>query len=499
VTSESGDGRPASSDNAAQRAGQRALKNTAARAAGELLGKLSSLVLLVVLARSVGPSDVGVYVFAMAFAALITVPVTLGFDPYLVREVARDHGALDRLFFNVLALKTAMAVPVLAVGFVALDVMGYDDVTRVTTYVITLGILTEALVKTLESAFTAHERSDLLALSLAAGRIAAAVLGVLALATRHGVVAVAACYVAGAALYLVLALALFGAKIGLPRPSVMPRRWRALISESMPFAVQDVANAVLFRLDAVLLSLLGSAAAVGRYGACYRLMESTMFVSSALLSAFSAMYVYLGAHTRPTVATVFQSSLKLAFALLLPVAVIVELRAETLVQLLFGAKFAGAEDVLRLLAPVIVLLGIWALAVTLVLSRTRPGAVVRLSVGMVALNAAGNLALIPAYADVGAAAAMLVTEVIFATLVVRRAVGAVGGIGWLATLAGPAAGASAMALPLIAVDGAPVLSGALALVVYAVTLACVERVVAPRDARFVLSMLSRRAPAPRLR
>jgi O-antigen/teichoic acid export membrane protein len=487
-----------SHDTPVERAGRRALMNTAARATGDLLGRLSSLILLVVLTRSVEPADVGVYVFAVAFGMLISEPVTLGFDPYLVREVARDRTALDRLFFNVLALKALTAVPVLAIGFAALAILGYDEQARMTAYVMTAGIVVEALAKTLESAFTAHERSDLLAVGLVAGRITAAGLGVLALATGHGVVTVAAAYVAGASLYLVVALALFASRIGMPRRTVVPREWRALVSRSMPFAAQDIANVILFRLDAVLLSLLATAAAVGRYGACYRLMESTMFISYALLSAFSAMYAYLGPRTRPTIGAVFQASLKLALALLLPVAMVAELRAETVLRLLFGREFAGAAPVLRLLAPVIVLLGLWVLAVTLVLWRGRPGAVVRLTVAMVALNAVGNLVLIPPLAEVGAATAMLVTEVMFATLVLRRAVAMVGGIDWLRAAAAPAVAASAMAIPLVVIDD-EAFSLATATLVYAVMLAGAEQVVAPHDARFAMAMLARRSAMYRAR
>jgi O-antigen/teichoic acid export membrane protein len=485
-------------DTSVERAGRRALMNTTARAAGDLLGKLSSLLLLVVLARSVDAADVGVYVFAVAFGTLITVPVTLGFDPYLIREVARDRDAVDHLFFNVLALKLVMAVPVLGTGFAALAVLGYDHETRVTTYVMTAGILIEALAKTLESAFIAHERSDLVAVGLVCGRITAAALGVLALLSGHGVVTVAAAYVAGASLYLLVALALLASRIGLPPRTVTPRDWRPLISRSMPFAVQDIANAILFRLDAILVSLLATDAAVGRYGACYRLMESTMFIPTALLSAFSAMYVYLGPRTRPTIAAVFQGSLKLALALLLPIALVATLRAQAVVRVLFGDEFSGAAAVLRVLAPVIVLLGLWDLAVTLVLSRSWPGAVLRLSFAMVALNALANLLLIPRFADVGAAAAMLVTEVIFATVILRRAVRVVGGIQWLRMAGGPAVAACAMAVPLLSIDG-DALSIVTAALLYLLVLVGVEYVVAPRDARFMMAMLWRRVPAPKMR
>ena len=56
-----------SGDNAAERAGRRAAKNTIVRALGEIVGKGASLVLFAVLAREVGDDGVGAYVLAFAF------------------------------------------------------------------------------------------------------------------------------------------------------------------------------------------------------------------------------------------------------------------------------------------------------------------------------------------------------------------------------------------------------------------------------------------------
>ncbi len=51
----------------AERTGERVAKNTLLRAIGEILGKLASLLLFAVLAREVGVSDLGAFVFAFAW------------------------------------------------------------------------------------------------------------------------------------------------------------------------------------------------------------------------------------------------------------------------------------------------------------------------------------------------------------------------------------------------------------------------------------------------
>ena len=54
--------------------------------------------------------------------------------------------------------------------------------------------------------------------------------------------------------------------LGVAEASIDLGRWRSVGLGSIPYAVQDVFTVLLFRIDAVILSLIASDAAVGRYG-----------------------------------------------------------------------------------------------------------------------------------------------------------------------------------------------------------------------------------------
>ena len=476
---------------AAERAGERAAKNTTVRAAGEIVGKLATFVLFAVLARAVGPADVGIYVFAFAFLQIAMVPIALGSDSYLLRQVAKNRASIDDLFTNVLALKLALAVPVLTAALLLVSLLGYDMEARATVYVLTAGLLFDLLAKSFHSVFNAVERSDLLTATVVAQRVVAALLGIAVLAAGYGVVVVSATYTLGAAVHLGLAVFLMQRSLGLPRVSVTWRRWRSLATTSFPFAVQDVFTVLLFRLDAVLLSLLAAEAAVGRYGAAYRLLDSTLFVSWALNGAFAAMYAYLGPDTEPTVQSVFQRSVKLALVVLVPAAVAFGVLAEPLCRLLFGAAFEDAGDPLRLLAPVVVLLCVVTLSTSLIISRRSPRTMLPVTAAMVAVNVGLNLLLIPLHADSGAAAAMLVTEAVFAVVVMRLAAKSVGGIDWTSMLASPLLAGAAMTASMLLLRGSFAAAFAVGAAVYVVAFVLVERRLCPKDFRFVEDMLKR--------
>lgn len=459
-----------------------------------MVGKLATFALFAVLARSVGTEGVGSFVFALAFLQIAMVPVGLGTDSYLLRQVARQRESADRLLFNVLGLKLVMAVPVLAIALTLVSVLGYDGQTRATVQVLAAGVLCELLAKSLHSMFNATERGDLLALSLVVQRLSAAAGAIAALAAGFGVVTVAAIYSGAAGLHLALCFVLLARRVGLPRRALSRREWPGLARTSAPFAAQEVFGVLLFRLDAVLLSLLATQAAVGVYGAAYRLFEATLFISWALNGAFAAMYAYLDHDSVPSVSSVFQRSLKAGLAILTPAAVLMAVFPRQISELAFGADFASAAGALRLLAPVVVLMAIVTLSSSLIVSRLDPRRMVAITAAAVAVNLVLNLVLIPPLAEVGAALAMLLTEAAVVVVALRVAVSAVGGVSWPSMVAAPLVAGAAMAGACLALAGMPLLAGSAGLVAYVLVLVALDRRLSPGDIAFVTDLLTRRLP-----
>lgn len=475
----------------AERAGARAARNTAARAGAEIVGKLAALVLFAVLARKVGETGLGAFVFAFAFLQIATVPIDLGYDRYLIKRVATERGDAPGLLWNIVALKLAWALPVGAIAVPVLFATGADAQSREVVYALAGGMLLDSIARTVFGVFSALERSELLAVSLVVQRVLAAGLGLAALAAGHGVVTVAGAYTVGAAVGLLLGFVLLGRVLGPLRPGLDRGGWRQLTRSSRPFAVQDVFSVMLFKVDAVILSILATTAAVGRYGAAYRLFESTLFVSMSMSGAFSPMYTYLGPQTQPSIRAVFQRSVKLAVAVLMPVSVAFGVLAGPLVRAVFGPKFGEAADLLRILSPSVVLLGVITLAASLFVSRHDPRGMVRVTALMALLNVVLNLVLIPWLEDTGAAIAMTVTEALYCVVSLRMAVRAAGGADWVSMLASPLVAGAACAVPMALLDDRLALALVAGGVVYVAVFVLIERAIAPADLKFAGGLLRR--------
>jgi O-antigen/teichoic acid export membrane protein len=475
-------------------AADRAAANVTLRATAEIVTKLSSLALLFVLARKVGPHGLGVYVFALAWAELANLPVDMGFDRYLIRQVAKDRANIERLLLNIAATKALRAGPVLVISAVLLLALGYPSGQREAVYVAMVAVLFESLSASIVAVFTGLEHGGLAATVLMCQRLPTAALGLLALATGHGVVAVLIAYAISTVVALVMAMALMVRRLGRLRLDISRAGRREVSTRTITLGAQEVFSAGLARADAVLLSLLATTAAVGQYGAGYRLMESTLFIPLALTSAFAAMFTYLHHDSSPTIQSAYGYALKAVIGLLVPCALTLFLLPGPVLGLLFGDGFHGAITPLRLLAPVVVLLGVVLISYSLVISRRDPRVVVWAFAGALAVNLVANLALIPALGASGAAAAMLLAEGMFAVAMYELAARTVGRPELTRIFAGPALAGAAMALGMVLLIHLPAVAAAAGVVAYVVVLVLAERAINPEDLRLAQRVARRRLP-----
>lgn len=483
------------SGNATRGAAARVARNTLVRAGAEIAGKFASLALMATLARREGPAGLGVLVFALAWCEVATAPVDMGFDRYLLRRVARDRAELDHCFFNVLRLKLLRAVPAVAISWLAVVVIGYGHDTRLAVFVLTGAFLLDGLSFTIFSSFNGVERGDLVGMTLLTQRLISGGLGIAVLLTGHGVVAVALVYLVASTVAFALALALLARKVGLPARifPIGPRR--ELRRQSLPFAAQELLSAGLARADAILLAALATQAVVGYYGAAYRLLEATLFIPTALQGAFAAMYTYLDERSEPTINAVFGRSIKLVLVALTPCAVTLAVLPGQLLTLLYGHGFAAAVPVLRVLAPIVVMLGVVLLAASLIASRLNPRVLVVYFAVALVFNVALNLLLIPPLGATGAAIAMLAAEVAFAVLALRIAMRSVGALDFAGTAGGPLVAGAAMAAVMLALHGVLALALAAGVLAYAGVLLAVDTRLAPEDVRFLRGVARQRLPA----
>jgi O-antigen/teichoic acid export membrane protein len=407
---------------------RRILANVGWRALSDVGSKVVTLLLYAVMARELGESGFGVFVFGLAFVMLVTTLANFGQDGILTREVARDRRLLSRYFVNTLVLKLALAIPALVLALGIAWAIGMDQTTRLVVVFLGLAVVVESLTQTCFAAYQAFEQLSLMPAVVITQRIVTTVPAIVAMLLGAGVVAVAAIYAAGTLVSIWLALELLNRRIERPRFEVDVRSWWPLMRVAAPLGLAGVFLTVLLRVDTAMLAIFESDAVVGNYGAAYRLFEATLIVGWSVTAAVYPVFSRLTRDSRPPVSFVYERALKLVLAPTLPLAVGAVVLGDPLVHLVYGDGFGQAASALAYLAPAIVLYPLAQISAALLIGRDHQRTVA-IVYGLVALeNVLANLVLIPLYSLQGAAAGASISQALITVplfVLARRTSGAV--------------------------------------------------------------------------
>jgi O-antigen/teichoic acid export membrane protein len=320
-------------------------------------------------------------------------------------------------------------------------------------------------------AFKAFERFDLESLTMIVGQGALLVVGFAVLQAGYGLIGFAAVFAA-------VRLADLAATFALLRRRVAPVGlrldigfWPTLLRGGLMFGAIALLNDMAFRIDTVLLGFWASDAQIGWYKAAYKIPEGMteipVIVAWTLLPALSVAHT----RSREEVVDLFRRGAKMVMLAGLPLAAFIALRAEDVVQIAFGASFAQAVPVLRVLMLSVPAMFLTWVASSVLMSIDHARVTLYRSAVALSLNVVLNLILIPRIGIMGAAVATVATELAAAVLVTSYLFANGYGFGWSRLMA--KAGVATIALVAVALllrQASLLATAPLAFAAYAATL-----------------------------
>ena len=450
-----------------------------------------------VIARELGEGRFGHFIFALSLTSVLILVAGLGTDSLLEREVARDRSGAREYVRQVSRLKAITAAGLLMLAAVIVNVAGYPPEARLAVYLVGAGVLVEHLSKTRYAAFMAYEQMRYMSLSIIVQRTLTAVVGIALLLTGAGLVTVSSVFLGGAVVGLGVAELSFR-RLAAPRASTAGPvlGWRNLVRAALPIGVSGLLFTMLLKLDVVLVSFLAGGSdnsEVGYFGAAYRVVEATMFLSWYFGGAIMPWVARAGMGTADELAHGYEMALKAVTTMLLPLAIAFGVLAGPIVRLLYGDGYEEAVLPLRLLSAITLLYGVNYLASTFFIGRDRPGTFARLLAVVVIQNILFNVALIPMYGAAGAAFNATLSGILLAVLGFRGATRVVGSVAIPRAFVSPVLAGAAMLLAMLLTPLVPVLALLVGALVYAVAFAAAERFLFPRDLDLWRRLVARRA------
>lgn len=375
---------------------------------------------LALLAVTLGPSQLGVYLFAVSFAVLFRLVPNFGLGPVVTRNITQAPAIEGALLPNVLYLRFVLGLVAYGLLAAIVTMAGFGSQNRHATLVAGT-LLVFVAIDCFRSPLQARLKQVAIATADAA-EAAALLVGILALAHRgSSVTAYLALYVCVnvANSLIVLGLALRTARFDW-RPRLGPLL--PILRAAAPLALAVLFLELYFRMDILILARLKSEAAVGQYGVAYRFLEAFLVLSPILTTVVAPVLAQSAASGQALVQRRYARLMHLLTLLALAVSTAGAMTAWRWFPLLPGfAKYHGAGSALAILSPAAALALLGAAVQSMLISAHLQRRVLMISAAGVVLNLAANLLLIPRYSYTGAAIATTVTEIAACTMSIASA------------------------------------------------------------------------------
>ena len=405
-------------------AGPAALRGSVLRGGGYVLGILLTLASAPLLIRHLGVDDFGRYVTVLSLVTLVTGLTEAGLTAIALREWATQHGEKrDRLMRNLVGIRLGLTTLAAAVGVGFAALAGYGGTLVAGTALVAAGFLLQAIANLLMVALQGELRFGwVTAVELA--RQVMTVVGIVVLV------------IAGAALLPFFAVTVAAGVIALGmtvwlvrgRMPLLPRwdpaeAW-PLIRDSVPYAAAVAANIVYFRIAIIIMSLIATAKQTGYFATSFRVVEVLVAVPALAVGAAFPILSRAASDDRDRFRHAVRRIFEIGLIAGVWLALVVELSAPTIIDILAGSEGEPAVAVLRIQALALVATFVAVAAAYPLLSLRRHRALLVANAVALVASVALAFAFVPLWEARGAALAAVLAEVCLAvaqTVVLVRA------------------------------------------------------------------------------
>lgn len=427
-----------------------ATRGVAVSTASQLVAKVVHLVTNVVssvaLIRYLSPVGYGDLVLVMTVTVLVGLLADLGLNKLAVREILQRDDAEGAVVGSLVAARVVLALAAIGLVQLVLAVLGTTGEVRLAGAIASAGFVAEAA---LGIVVVFHVRLE---------QHYEAAVRVVAEVVETGLVLVLIAL--GATLPVLVAAPVVGLAIGAGLALVLARRRsrlrlrvdgavvRRLLRFSLTVGPALLLGVLYLRVDTFLLAALRPADEVGIYGAAFQPMEYLLLGTAVLINVLFPILARCHGTDPARFARVYHGGVEGVIGSLLPVPVLLLVLAPAMVETVYGPGFAPSARPMQILAwsMVALALSVWHGFVLLAVDRQRD-AVVYNAVALT-FSVCGNLALIPRYGYLGAAAATAATAALVVGLSLRavhRAGIPLPGPGRIARIGAAALGAAVVA------------------------------------------------------
>jgi len=386
-------------------------KNTGVLVLVEVARKAFGLFLFMAIARLLGAESFGVLAFGLAFTELLGLINKFGFEPFIVREIARDREKTQSYWANIALIKVFLAIPYLLVVVGLAHILGIKDLKLLVVYICSVDTIFQNFVLYNCAFFRAHQKAEYEAITRLALSVMYWLLGWGIIILGYGLVELVVVLATVKFLSFSISLFLIHKKIKPIRLRFDPAVAKEVLKGSFPFVALALVIMIQGRVGVLVLSLMKGDEVTGIYAAAMRLWMIFSFIPIGIRGGFlPAMSKFAAESATESFGKAFRYSFKYLFIIGFALAIGSTVLPHHIIGLIYGPKFAAAAEVLRIV--------MWGLLITFlnytlgfVLIAVKREKTLLWIMGISAgISVVSNLILVPPFSALGSAISILLAQ-----------------------------------------------------------------------------------------
>jgi O-antigen/teichoic acid export membrane protein len=336
-------------------ASRRIARNTIYLTGALVFQKIISFVYFSLIARLIGPEDIGQYVFALSFVTLFAVLVDIGLSPVLTREIAKFKEKSSSYLATILSVKIITALFTWFIIFLVINLLHKASLTRQLVMIAGLIMILDSFSTTIFAVFRGYQILKYEALATVLTKILVTFLGLGAIFLGFGLRALLGAILIGSLFYFSYSVIFLIKRIKIkPYLKFNPKIFKLLFKIALPFALAAFFTGLYGYIDSVLLSVLTqgngndlfllaqSNRYVGWYSIAYKLTFALQFIPLALAAAIFPAFAHYFVISYQNLKYTFEKSMAYLIILSLPISGAMIFLGDKLILTIYGQAFEAS-------------------------------------------------------------------------------------------------------------------------------------------------------------
>ena len=341
---------------------RKVLFNTGWQVVGKVVTASSTLLITLIIGRSLGPSGFGEFTKIFVFVGYFYIIADFGLNSIFVKEAqsyTRDkEKSVNNLFKAILTLRVVIAFFLVLIAIMVAFFLpynseastGFSPLVKTGIMIASLTIITQALFTTANGFFQKKLRYDFSAIAAISGSIVMVLATAIIYFTTRSLLLFVSIYILGGLTYVAASFFLISKKFDYKFFAGFDlTKSKALLLSAWPIGLALILNLLYFRADIFILASFRSSAEVGLFALGYQFFEAALavpiFFTNALYPLLSEAFAKNIEEFKKIVRN--WALYLVAFSIILTICLLL---ISFLIPLIFDSRFEDSKTTLQILA-----------------------------------------------------------------------------------------------------------------------------------------------------